>query len=149
MKKPCFFLLLAWGTVFALIIPSDRRITWEGNVGIPGGVPNRTVISATITASTYGNGATDATDGIQTALDNCPASQVVFLSAGTFRINSILRIPDNVTLRGAGPSNYSRRARLRRSRDRFWSGRHAVQRKFQGDYRRERCRFIHDFPRER
>ncbi|MGB7568084.1 MAG: glycosyl hydrolase family 28-related protein [Chitinivibrionales bacterium] len=103
MKKLCFFLLLAWGPVFALIIPTERRITWEGNVGIPDGVPNRTAISATITASTYGNGTTDATNGIQTALNNCPAGQVVYLSAGTYRINSILRIPDSVTLRGAGP----------------------------------------------
>jgi hypothetical protein len=89
--------------LYAQIIPSARRITWEGNTGIPGGVPNRTEISATIIASTYGNGTTDATSGIQTALDNCPANQVVFLSAGTYRISGMLRVPDSVTLRGAGP----------------------------------------------
>jgi hypothetical protein len=88
----------------AQIIPSDRRITWEGNVGIPGGVPNRTTVSATLNSAAYGNGTTDATNAIQTALNNCPADQAVLLSAGTFRINTSLRIPDNVTLRGAGPS---------------------------------------------
>ena len=85
------------------IIPTERRIMWEGNVGIPGGVPIRTAISVTINASTYGNGTTDATNGIQTALNNCPANQVVYLSAGTYRINGTLRVPDSVTLRGAGP----------------------------------------------
>jgi hypothetical protein len=89
---------------FAEIIPQNRRIIWESNVGIPGGVPNRTTISATLNASTYGNGTTDATSAIQTALNACLANQTVLLSAGTVRINTSLRIPSNVTLRGAGPS---------------------------------------------
>ncbi len=83
-------------------IPADRKIDWTYS-GIPGGIPKRTTVSATINASTYGNGASDATAGIQVALNACPANQVVALSAGTFKINTNLTIPGNVTLRGAGP----------------------------------------------
>lgn len=83
-------------------IPSNRVIDWTHN-GIPGGVPNRTTVYATINASTYGNGAQDATAGIQSALNSCPANQVVALSAGTFRINTKLVVQSNTTLRGAGP----------------------------------------------
>jgi len=86
----------------AAIIPPARAIDWSQS-GVPGGIPYRTTISATINASAYGNGSTDATSGIQTALNNCSANQTVFLSVGSFLINTALRVPSNVTLRGAGP----------------------------------------------
>jgi hypothetical protein len=90
------------GNTFAVIIPPGRAIDWSQS-GIPGGIPGRTTIFVTINASSYGNGSTDATSAIQTALNSCPANQTVFLSAGTYLINSALRVPSNVTLRGAGP----------------------------------------------
>jgi len=40
---------------------------------------------------------------IQSALDECPADQVVQLAAGTYTLNGGLTIPSNVVLRGAGP----------------------------------------------
>ena len=83
-------------------IDSTRVIDWTHS-GIPGGIPNRTTISATINASSYGNGTADATTGIQNALNACLANQVVLLSAGTFRIDTKLVVPSNVTLRGSGP----------------------------------------------
>jgi chitodextrinase len=83
------------------ILDPSRATDWS-QVGIPGGIPNRTTICATINASTYGNGASDATAGIQNALNSCPQNQVVLLSAGTFRINSSINIPSYKTLRGAG-----------------------------------------------
>src|SRR5205807_1355266 len=45
------------------LIPSNRLTTW--NPGIPGGVPSRTTVCSNVNASTYGNGSSDATDGIQ------------------------------------------------------------------------------------
>lgn len=69
-------------------------------VGV-GGIPTRTTCS-TISAATYGNGASDATSGIQTALNACTSGQQVALSAGTFKINTFLSIPTNVSLVGAG-----------------------------------------------
>jgi len=83
------------------LLDSSRAIDWS-NSGIPGGIPHRTTICSTISASTYGDGSSDATSGIQSALNSCPSGQVVFLSSGNFRI-STLNIPSNVTLRGAGP----------------------------------------------
>ena len=83
-------------------IPDGRGIDWT-QTGIPGGVPERTQIYSTINAVDYGNGTADATEAIQNALDNCPAGQAVLLSPGTFKIQSQIYIPSNVTLRGSGP----------------------------------------------
>src|SRR5207302_257405 len=84
------------------LIPPDRLTTW--NPGIPGGVPSRTTVCATIDASTYDNGAKDAAAGIQAALEARPEGQVVVLSAGTFAISVPLQITKGIVLRGQGPS---------------------------------------------
>ena len=81
--------------------PDRCAIDWT-TAGIGGGIPNRTTIYTTINASAYGNGTTDATSGIQTALNACPSGEVVLLSSGTFLINSQLTVPSNCTLRGSG-----------------------------------------------
>jgi len=87
----------------AVLFPADRTTAW--NPGIPGGIPERTTICATVNAATYGNGTIDARSGIQAALDACPVGQVVQLSAGIFTINnSYLGIRKGITLRGAGPT---------------------------------------------
>ncbi len=77
------------------IIDPARAIDWAQS-GIPGGIPNRTIVYTTIAA-----GASQAT--IQSALDSCPADQVVKLSAGTYNISGGLTIPSHVVLRGSGP----------------------------------------------
>jgi hypothetical protein len=90
------------------ILDPTRAIDWS-QAGIPGGIPNRTTICATINASTYGNGTSDASTAVQAALNSCAPgatqesqARVLQLSAGTFRINNQLTIPSYVTLRGAG-----------------------------------------------
>jgi len=85
------------------VIPPDRLTNW--NPGIPGGIPNYTTVCATVNASDYGNGALDATAGIQAAINGCPAGQVVKLSAGIFSINGTdpVTIDKGIVLRGAGP----------------------------------------------
>jgi hypothetical protein len=88
-------------TPWSNILVSSQAIDWS-QVGVQGGIPNRTTICSTINASIYGNGSTDATAGIQNALNACPAGQVVYLSAGTFLIDSYVTVPSSVTLRGAG-----------------------------------------------
>ena len=85
------------------IIPAERRVVWAGHVGIPGGIPERKTVSATIDAKAFGNGAQDATAAIQGALDKCPPDQVVLLSAGAFKLTSTLRVGSHRVLRGAGP----------------------------------------------
>jgi len=77
------------------LIPADRRIDWT-YCGVPGGIPNRTTIYTTLNP-----GATSSQ--ISSALSNCPASQVVYLSAGTYTISGTIDFSkSNVTLRGAG-----------------------------------------------
>lgn len=85
----------------AAIVPPGRLTAW--NPGIPGGIPTRTTVCVTVDASTYGNGTSDATAGIQAAIDACPVGQVVRLSAGDFRVDGPIAINKGIVLRGAGP----------------------------------------------
>ena len=86
------------------VMPPERRTTWKP--GIPGGIPARTRVCATVNAAAYGNGAVDATAGIQAAIDACPTGEVVRLSAGEFLVNGAdpIRIHKGIVLRGAGAS---------------------------------------------
>jgi hypothetical protein len=88
----------------AEILPAAHRTTW--NPGVPGGVPFRTTVCATLAASTWLDGLLDATAGIQAAIDACPTGGVVSLSAGTFLVNGEhpITIGHGVVLRGAGAS---------------------------------------------
>ncbi len=83
------------GTLFS----PDRITTWDP--GIPGGIPARATVCATIGAP-YNDGTTDATSTIQAAIAGCPVGQVVSLGAGTFKTTSYLTINKGITLRGAG-----------------------------------------------
>jgi hypothetical protein len=89
--------VLVWlpETGLCQVVPSNRLTIWQGNVGVAGGIPNRTTIYTTIPA-----GASGAT--IQNAINACPSNQVVLLSAGTYTITSTLNLNSYMTLRGAG-----------------------------------------------
>jgi hypothetical protein len=99
---------------FGEIITAGRRIAWSGDIaGVPGGIPNRMTIFANVTQAPYNadnTGATDASTAIQTALNACPAGQVVYMPSGKFRINSKLNFgttyyggSNGKVLSGAGP----------------------------------------------
>src|SRR5881296_1671347 len=78
------------------IIDPSRAVDWN-QAGIPGGIPNRTTVCATLDP-----GATAAQ--INSAIAACPSGQVVFLNAGTYNLSgAIIIAKSNVTLRGAGP----------------------------------------------
>jgi hypothetical protein len=109
MRK-LLLLLLLWPTccfaqLWSGILDSTRAADWQNYAGIPGGIPSATwtQCGSTIQASTYGNGSSDATSGIQTAINACGANQFVLLSPGTFRINSNLVLKSNMVLRGNAP----------------------------------------------
>lgn len=89
----------------SVILPSDRATAWDPGLMSVGGIPNRTAIYTTLQASAYGDGAQNASAGIQAAIDACPAGQVVKLSAGTFTVNNYLLVNKGITLRGAGPDS--------------------------------------------
>lgn len=101
-------ILLIWLTVscaaqpWSGLIDPSRAIDWT-YVGVPGGIPTtRTQCGSTILASTYGDGASNATTGIQNSINACSANTYVLLGPGTFRINTSLTVPSNITLRGSG-----------------------------------------------
>ena len=50
------------------------------------------------------DGSADATPAIQDAIDDCPADRVVFIPAGTYRLDGRLEVRKGITLRGAGPA---------------------------------------------
>jgi fibronectin type 3 domain-containing protein len=80
------------------IVPASRLTTWQNNVGIPGGVPDRTTIFSNLWV-----GASES--DIQNALNAAGtrgSNQVVYLPAGTYYIVNGLTLPSYVTLRGAG-----------------------------------------------
>jgi hypothetical protein len=78
------------------IIDPSRAVDWS-NAGIPGGIPNRINICATLNP-----GATSSQ--INSAIASCPPNQVVYLNSGTYNITSGITFAghNNVTLRGAG-----------------------------------------------
>src|SRR6266568_6111029 len=80
------------------ILDPSRAVDWS-QAGIPGGIPNRTTICATLNP-----GASAAQ--INSAIAACPAGQVVFLNAGTYNLSTgvVFNNKNNVTLRGAGPN---------------------------------------------
>jgi hypothetical protein len=95
--------ILNTGTSFSQMIPADRQVRWQGNVGIAGGIPARTAICATLIPS-----GGDDTAAIQNALNACPPNQVVKLESGTFFASGSIEwqmVNNGVVLRGSGPAN--------------------------------------------
>ena len=90
-------LLIAQVTCFADVIPPNRITTWQGNVGVEGGIPNVTTIYTTLPASA-------TLVQINAAIAACPSNQVVLLSAGTYTLAGqiIFNGKNGVVLRGAG-----------------------------------------------
>jgi Pectate lyase superfamily protein len=86
-------------------IAANRRITWQP--GVPGGIPARTTICANVVTNfgAVGDGVHDDSPNIQNAINACPSGQVVFVPAGTYRLNNDLTIAKSISLRGAGPSS--------------------------------------------
>jgi hypothetical protein len=79
------------------VISPSRATDWS-TAGVRGGIPNRTTICATLSPGA-------SSSQINSAIDSCPAGQVVFLNAGTYNLSSGIQLDkSNVTLRGAGSS---------------------------------------------
>ena len=87
------------------VLPSynDTYANWKNaGLALVGGIPNRTTICATV--NPLGGGQDDYTN-IQTAIDNCPAGEVVQLGAGAFSIRIAdmpIHISTGISLRGTG-----------------------------------------------
>ena len=94
------FMLAVTLAFSADVIPEANRITWQGNVGIDGGIPTYAVHD-TLTAIDN-TGATDVTAAIQSALNSAPNDTAIVLPAGTFKLSSQLSISSDNVLRGSG-----------------------------------------------
>lgn len=90
----------------AQIIPPDRLTDWIPgvNVGVPGGIPHRTMIGAAVNADSFGTGLADASKAIGDAIDACPEGMVIYIPEGTYRIDHRIYKTSvgNITIRGAG-----------------------------------------------
>lgn len=109
MKAIACLLVLFCLSAYSQIVPAGRLASWQGNVGIPGGITNRTTQWCDVKASipgtalkAAGNGSTDDTAALQYALDHCPAGQVIYIPAGTYKVTAQLTLKDSYTVRGAG-----------------------------------------------
>jgi hypothetical protein len=108
VKLLLLFLVLGGPQTSAVILPADRMMDWQTFCGIPGGIPNRTTIFATVTQAPYSadpTGNLDALNSIQTAINSAPTNTVVMIPTGKFKLNSTLRMKEGVTVRGAGMTN--------------------------------------------
>lgn len=76
-------------TAFGQIIPANRMANWS-LAGIPGGIPNRSVIFVNVLTTTNpsykcaGDGVTDDSAAITKAINDCPSNEVVYLPAATY-----------------------------------------------------------------
>ncbi|MGH9473716.1 MAG: hypothetical protein ACRD13_11375 [Terriglobales bacterium] len=84
------------------IIAPSRAIDWS-QAGVPGGIPVRTTICASIAPEGTASAPVAPTD-INNAIAGCPAGQVVYLEAGSYYLSSGIDFDNHsdVSLRGAG-----------------------------------------------
>ncbi len=94
----------------ATVVPADRRVKWEPGVtaGVLGGIPADRNNLVDVTKDPYladKTGAADAQPAIQAAINKAKSGDVVYLPAGTYRLERGLYIPStkkNFTIRGDG-----------------------------------------------
>ncbi len=87
----------------AALIPPERLVAWQGNVGVEGGIPSRTT-QIDCTASPYNAHADglNTASNIQACLNGIGANQVAYLPVGNYTLTATINMPSNKTLRGAG-----------------------------------------------
>jgi hypothetical protein len=103
--------LLSWtcGAAAAEIIPAERLADWKPgvSVGVPGGIPANRTHLLDVTKAPYkadNTGKTDAQPAIMQAVAQAAENDVVYLPAGTYRIDKPIGLGGKrITLRGAGP----------------------------------------------
>ena len=91
------------------IIPTDRLADWRPGVtvGVPGGIPTDRTNLIDVTMEPYAadnTGTADAQPAIMKAVAAAKDKDVVYLPAGTYRINTAIAVgKSKLTIRGAGP----------------------------------------------
>ena len=92
------------------IIPAERLADWRPGVtvGVPGGIRTDRDKLIDVTQAPYNadnTGKADVQPAIMQAIADAKDEEVVYLPAGTYRIDKVISISgkSNITLRGAGP----------------------------------------------
>jgi hypothetical protein len=99
-------LILSAAVAQAVIIPTNRRITWQDNVGISGGIP-----AVTTVYQNYSTAPTEAT--LQSAINSCPSNQVITLGDWTNTYTTDLNIQTSgCVVRGTTNANGFPKTRL-------------------------------------
>jgi hypothetical protein len=83
----------AYGQAWSGVLAPGRAIDWS-QAGVPGGIPNRTTVCATVTSASQ----------LSSAISSCPAGQVVQLGPGNFSI-SMISAKAGITVRGSGSNS--------------------------------------------
>ena len=76
------------------ILPADRLADWSV-AGVPGGIPTDRTKLIDVTKAPYSadnSGAADAQPAIMKAIANAQDNEVVYLPAGTYRVNSAVTV---------------------------------------------------------
>jgi len=94
------------------IMPAERQAIWQGNVGIPGGIPIYPVCVNVRNApfNAVGDGVHDDSQAIQAAIAACTNGGAVYLPAGIYLVSTNIVVPPgyptktpSIALRGDGP----------------------------------------------
>jgi hypothetical protein len=88
------------------ILPEDRLVDWKAS-GVPGGIPKRTTL-IDVTRPPFNadpTGDADAQPAIAQAIAKAAENDVVYLPAGTYRMNTGVGTggKNRITVRGDGP----------------------------------------------
>jgi hypothetical protein len=105
-----FILIPVFAESASLSIPASRVVTWENNVGVPGGIPTKVCDSSggadcctTAACNTVRNAAHPTSAQISSAISGAPSGTVVYIPAGTHSMSGDITISrSNVVVRGAG-----------------------------------------------
>ncbi|MCZ7649487.1 MAG: hypothetical protein M5U26_30220 [Planctomycetota bacterium] len=92
-------------------IPAERLAEWSPgtHTGVPGGIPDNRNVLIDVTKAPYNadpTGQADAQPAIQKAINEAKPNEVVYLPAGTYRVNKGVGCfggKSHITIRGAGP----------------------------------------------
>lgn len=95
----------------AEIIPAERLADWRPGVavGVPGGIPTNRTQLIDVTKAPYhadNSGVADAQPAIMKAIGDAKDNQVIYLPAGTYRLNTGITVyggKSRITIRGDGP----------------------------------------------
>jgi hypothetical protein len=86
-----------------LMISVSRIPAWDP--GVRGGIPNVLTKVNVRDFGARGDGETDDTAALKTAISACPRPGAVYLPAGSYVIKGRIEVPSGVVLRGDGPQN--------------------------------------------